>query len=56
MRNIVIAVCLVDADPDDPYQRSTAHCWVAIPGRHRARDDAWDAFDDTDTSAMRNGG
>ena len=29
-----------------PGPRRTCQCWVRIPGKHRNRDAAWDAFQD----------
>ena len=41
------AALVVDVDPDDLKNRPWAvhQSWVRIPGKHRNRDDAWDALE-----------
>jgi hypothetical protein len=46
---------VVDVHPDDlqnNYDRGgkIRECWVRIPGRHRSRDAAWEAFEDMATT------
>jgi hypothetical protein len=37
---------MVDVDPDE-LEHCTARAWVCVTGKHRNRDDAWDALQDT---------
>jgi hypothetical protein len=37
---------MISVHPDELQYRRGWSAWVRVPGKHRSRDDAWDAFEE----------